>query len=231
MAFCPECGKSATAEGGKCVHCGFDLGTKSKPEKARFKGTMIMSAPVQKDAAPPATPAAPAAPAAVPAAPPPAAETPTPAGSAVPKPGLKATMVGANIAVPPMAGMVGAAEDVKKKMAFAATQPLQAFVPPSAPARAEPAKTEPAKAEPAKAEVVASDKSVMEPSASGEKKYLPGDPMAPTPAARPRSQSRHVASLEARAERNPMFLVWLSIAGMLLIGAIGFGAAWYMGLL
>ncbi len=198
MAFCPECGKSATAEASKCVHCGFELGLKGKPEKARFKGTMMMSAP---------TPGAPAAEASTTAS----AAAGAQAGSVVPKPGLKATMVGGAITAPAALG----SDEAKKKMAFAATQPL-------ASATSE-----------AKNEVVAASQAVLDAPAPAGKKYLPGDPMAPSPVAavaRPRSQSRQIAQLEERAEKNPMFLVWLALGGMVVIGAVGYAAASYMGL-
>jgi hypothetical protein len=56
-----------------------------------------------------------------------AAPASTPAPSTVPKPGLKATMVGQGIVPPTAAAALG---DDKKKMAFAATQPQHAATPP-----------------------------------------------------------------------------------------------------
>jgi hypothetical protein len=47
MAFCPECGKAVAPESASCANCGFTL---PKPETktagARFKGTVMMTAPV-----------------------------------------------------------------------------------------------------------------------------------------------------------------------------------------
>ncbi|HEX4354935.1 MAG TPA: zinc-ribbon domain-containing protein, partial [Polyangiales bacterium] len=47
MAFCPECGKSATAEATRCIHCGHELPVvEKKAGGGRFKGTMMMAQPV-----------------------------------------------------------------------------------------------------------------------------------------------------------------------------------------
>jgi hypothetical protein len=79
MAFCPNCGTPNTDQAEKCVSCGFELGQK---QKAKFKGTIMMSGiNVPGQAPTPSAPAntptnapPPAAPAASAAAP---ASTPT----------------------------------------------------------------------------------------------------------------------------------------------------------
>jgi hypothetical protein len=70
MAFCPNCGTPNTDQAEKCVSCAFELAPK---QKAKFKGTIMMSG-VQ-------APTAPGAPAAAPpgARPPQAAPAPAPA--------------------------------------------------------------------------------------------------------------------------------------------------------
>lgn len=75
MAFCPNCGTPNTDQADKCVSCGFELGQK---QKAKFKGTIMMSginvpgqapAPSAPANTAPANAAPPAAPAASPAVP------------------------------------------------------------------------------------------------------------------------------------------------------------------
>lgn len=229
MAFCPECGKSTAPEATKCVHCGKELAAaQHKPVGGRFKGTMMMqSAPVAAAAATPAKlPDAPSL--ATPSESAKPESAPPPAAAAAPKPMLKATMLGAGIAVPPpaAAGAVaqpattpeaaaGAAapapaEEAKRKMAFAATAPAHAaFTLPT-----EAAATSPTDASPA-----------AEP-----KKYLPGDPMAPHPnaAARPHSAPRR-GVVHVDPSKTWVYVV-IGCVGMLLIGAAGFGMAVYLGL-
>ncbi len=108
MAFCPNCGTPNTDQAEKCVSCSFELAPK---QKAKFKGTIMMSgvqAPTgQPGAAPPA------------AAPPPAARPPgpvvfspgsnapvaaKPAGAPVRSLAFEKTMMGP-MAVPPGTGM------------------------------------------------------------------------------------------------------------------------------
>jgi hypothetical protein len=48
MAFCPECGKAVTAEADNCGDCGNVISAQAKKAgAARFKGTVMMAAPVQ----------------------------------------------------------------------------------------------------------------------------------------------------------------------------------------
>ncbi|HET6337869.1 MAG TPA: zinc ribbon domain-containing protein [Polyangiales bacterium] len=106
MAFCPECGKSVTAEASKCASCGHELEAKpagAKTGPTRFKGTMLMAtAPVIAKAGPgPAAdkPAADKAPAAAPVAVTPAAgpanqqAAPAPTANAQ----AKSTMIGTGL--------------------------------------------------------------------------------------------------------------------------------------
>lgn len=76
MAFCPNCGTPNTEQAEKCVACGFELIVPK--QKAKFKGTIMMSgikAPTAGDRASEPTPSVPA-PAPQPAAAPPAARVP-----------------------------------------------------------------------------------------------------------------------------------------------------------
>lgn len=104
MAFCPNCGTPNTDQVEKCVACGFELS--QKQQKAKFKGTIMMSgikatggvpslatAPTQP---PPPAPEAPAAPTA--SLPPPASEPLPPTRN----PNFQKTMVG-HMAPPPRA--------------------------------------------------------------------------------------------------------------------------------
>jgi hypothetical protein len=54
MAFCPNCGTPNTDQAEKCVSCGFELAPK---QKAKFKGTIMMSGIQPPVARPPAGPA------------------------------------------------------------------------------------------------------------------------------------------------------------------------------
>jgi hypothetical protein len=85
MAFCPNCGTSNPDPAEKCAACGQGL---TPSQKARFKGTIMMSGVQLPDV----NPAAPAAPAAVP-------HTPATALPAPAKPFAK-TMLGAAISAP-----------------------------------------------------------------------------------------------------------------------------------
>jgi hypothetical protein len=233
MAFCPECGKPATAEATKCAHCGHDLAgsEKAKPAgSARFKGTMIMAPAPQTAPSAQAAPAAQPAPAAAPAP----APTPAPAPASVsPKPGLKATMIAANVpaAAPPAAPPArDGAEEQRKQMAFAATAPQQAaFVMPAQPAPGSPsaphAATAPTSNRPAA--------DAPDPASSDEHtKYLPGDPMAPThEAARPHHAQRHTGAGADVPKSNTWLWVGLGCLGMIVIGGIGIAIAVRLGLM
>ncbi|HEX7477816.1 MAG TPA: zinc ribbon domain-containing protein [Polyangiales bacterium] len=228
MAFCPECGKPATAEAIKCVHCGHELAAKEKSAApVRFKGTMIMTpSPVTASSPVPVAPAAASTPAATPVASVPAAPS-TPG----PKHGLKATMLAANVpAAQPVALPAAAAAggEERKKMAFAATAPAQAaFVLPSQPAAAGPASHKP----PAPAPEAASGD-------QEHKKYLPGDPMAPAgrsdePARPHHAAAHHTGPGGAPLAQTSKTWLWVALGclGMLVIGGIGVGVAIYLGLM
>jgi hypothetical protein len=164
MAFCPECGKSATAEATRCIHCGHELPTlEKKAAGGRFKGTMMMAAPVVPKPAPPANANAATATAA-------AAQAELPARAA--KPNVKATMIGAGIA-PAVLKAAAAAQQVpadsKQQAGLAQTQVMfNATAPtPVAPAPAPP-------------EAAAVERQpAFDAAASDAHHYLPGDPMAP----------------------------------------------------
>lgn len=74
MAFCPNCGTPNTDQAEKCVSCGFELAPK---QKAKFKGTIMMSG-VQAPLAKPPAGAAATPPAQQPTAPQPQAPQPAP---------------------------------------------------------------------------------------------------------------------------------------------------------
>ena len=103
MAFCPNCGTPNTDQAEKCVSCSFELAPK---QKAKFKGTIMMSG-VQAPVAPGAPPAAP--PAAAPQAAPQPAPQPTTAGMGGKNLGFEKTMMGPMAApIPPGGPMAGA---------------------------------------------------------------------------------------------------------------------------
>src|SRR3954470_15313753 len=233
MAFCPECGKAATGEATRCMHCGHELDSNAAAAKsagARFKGTMMMSAPaVAKPAAKPA-PAEPPAPAPAPVA----APVQAPAKMAP-----KQTMIGTGLgpltgpkpaaapaqpaAAAPMASAATPAPEAKRNMAFAQTQHQAAFAAvPSARAAGAPSpaieplgiaatpmaprpEPEPARA-PEHAQYDAGD----------EGNYLPGDPMAPQAAMPERAPVlRYDESMPELPRVNPLQdkkMLWIAAA-------------------
>ncbi len=132
-------------------------------------------------------------------------------------------MVAAN--VPAAAAGGGEAADERKKMAFAATAPAQAaFVLPGA---AKPDAAKKPSAAPAAAPAA-------DATSSGEHtKFLPGDPMAPTPeATRPHHPARHTPGGSPASAPNKTWLwVGLGCLGMIVIGGIGVVIAMRLGLL
>lgn len=107
MAFCPNCGTSNTEQAENCVSCGFELAPK---QKAKFKGTIMMSGVKVPGGSPGATPAGsnepgqpPASPAAPAAGTTPPAQTPSTPSSQPPERNLafQKTMVGHAGLVPP----------------------------------------------------------------------------------------------------------------------------------
>lgn len=108
MAFCPNCGTPNTDQAEKCVSCSFELAPK---QKAKFKGTIMMSGVQAPTGQPGAAPPAAAPP---PAAPPgpvvfsPGSNAPAPVAPAAPAPvknlAFEKTMMGP-MAVPPGTGM------------------------------------------------------------------------------------------------------------------------------
>jgi hypothetical protein len=208
MAFCPECGKSATAEAARCFHCGHELPALEKPAAGgRFKGTMMMAAPVIPKPATPAnanaaananamTPAAPppvqAAAAAVPQAAPAVMSGGMNADAARPaKVNVKSTMIGAGIApvvVKPAAMVQQGPQgqpDARRQVGLAQTQALY-----NLPA-IEPPVAQPLEA----ADASASGRHAFDPNASDAHRYLPGDPMAP--------QAPRAGGLQLSAARGP----------------------------
>jgi hypothetical protein len=120
MAFCPNCGTPNTDQAEKCVSCSFELSPK---QKAKFKGTIMMSG-VQ-------APTGPAAPAAPQAAPPPAAAplpaAAPPAGMAGKNLGFEKTMMGPMAA--PIPGAQPApppAQDLARAATIEGPAPFQA---------------------------------------------------------------------------------------------------------
>jgi hypothetical protein len=226
------------------MHCGHEFDNKAVAAKgagARFKGTMMMSAPaIAKPAA--AQPAAQPAPAPAPApvaAAPAAAQAPTNKGAA------KQTMIGTGIG--PLAGAKPAAAaaqpaaaapvarapvaaaapapEAKRNMAFAQTQHQAAFAAVSAPVRAPAAAAAPA-VEPlgiAATPMAPRPEPEPEPShydAADEGNYLPGDPMAPQSTTHARSPVlRYDDSIPDLPRHNPLQdkkVLWIAA------GVIGF---------
>jgi hypothetical protein len=179
MAFCPECGKSATAEAARCFHCGHELpALEKKAAGGRFKGTMIMAAPVVPKPAAPANANAASAVGAANAAPTVAAAPPiqaAPMRAEVParpaKPNVRATMIGAGIAPAVLKAATTAQQvsvDSKQQAGVAQTQVLFNASAATAPT---PIAPEPPQA--------ADRQRAFDAQASDAHHYLPGDPMAP----------------------------------------------------
>ncbi len=238
MAFCPECGKPAAAQATQCVHCGREVAPKEKSAAApaRFKGTMIMtSAPATGSAnAESSVPATQGAAAAASETPKPVSPTPITGGAG--KPGLKATMVGVGVGTGMSAEVAGAVRGAadgggdmpKHAMAFAATQPQKAaFTLPQQEAAKRPA------GEGASAAVLGTpaEPTVSATTGAQGKKYLPGDPMAPA-AARPQHAAHHAGSPAHPDAGKSKTWLWVALGclGMVVIGALGVGAASYLGL-
>ncbi len=92
MAFCPNCGTPNTDQAEKCVACGYELS--SPKQKAKFKGTIMMSG-IKAPAAPEAQPAPAAQPPAPPSPAPPEPKTPSaPSADAGRNSSLQKTMLG-----------------------------------------------------------------------------------------------------------------------------------------
>lgn len=125
MAFCPNCGTPNTDQAAKCVSCAFEL---APAQKAKFKGTIMMS-PVQANQAPPGQPAATPQPTPPPNAPAPTA--PAAQGSAR-NMAFEKTMLGPMAGVPPLSAPP--APDPRADLARAATVegPAPQFTPPAA---------------------------------------------------------------------------------------------------
>ena len=127
MAFCPNCGTPNTDQAAKCVSCAFEL---APAQKAKFKGTIMMS-PVQANQPPQGQPAAaPQQP--TPAATPPA-QAPSAQGSAR-NMAFEKTMLGPMAGVPPLSAPPAPATDARADLARAATVegPAPQFTPPAA---------------------------------------------------------------------------------------------------
>jgi hypothetical protein len=208
MAFCPECGKSAAAEATRCIHCGHEFAPAEKAGPARFKGTMMMAAPVAAkptaaanvNAAAPA-PAAGANPKPIVTPP---AQTPQPATS--PRLNVKATMIGQGVGpliakpaqpAPTAAKPAQTAQPAAKPSAQIVAKPAaQPPTPTASVNQTEPKPQHIALAEtqalfsPADPTPVAPARTAASPAAADQlanapetPRYLPGDPMAPQPLA------------------------------------------------
>ena len=123
MAFCPNCGTPNTDQAEKCVSCGFELAPK---QKAKFKGTIMMSGikvPGQPDPAEPGG----AADAAPPAASPPTTTAPQASAPSAPSQppernvAFQKTMMGHAGMVPPKAPPAAPAPGGSSDFAHAAT--------------------------------------------------------------------------------------------------------------
>ena len=229
MAFCPQCGKSVAEQASKCLACGHDLATRAKA--ARFKGTMMMTpgtaAPVPPRPAPPAAaapnagaaakqpPAAATAPAAAVPPPPPSKVSKATilgtGGAGLPPPSKAASAPGASAlnAPPPAAGPPKAAEPVKPQVASASraqNDPTLADTAPNA----------------------ADDSAAREDS----QRLLVGDPMAPPPKPATRGGRSLARGADPTGVEQPSSakLVAIAIGGVLLIAAVGYATARYMGL-
>jgi hypothetical protein len=101
MAFCPNCGTPNTDQAEKCVSCAFELAPK---QKAKFKGTIMMSgvqAPTAPGAPPQAAPPGARPPQAAPAPAPAPVPSAPPAGAGGTNLGFEKTMMGP-MAAPPV---------------------------------------------------------------------------------------------------------------------------------
>ncbi len=126
MAFCPNCGTPNTDQAVKCVSCAFEL---APAQKAKFKGTIMMS-PAQANQAPQGQPAAaPQQPAPPPSGPAPSAPAAQGVGRNM---AFEKTMLGPMAGVPPLSAPP--APDARAELARAATVegPAPQFTPPAA---------------------------------------------------------------------------------------------------
>jgi hypothetical protein len=221
MAFCPHCGKAVGEQASRCAACEGELESRGKP--ARFKGTMMMSPGTAPLIAPPKAAApAPAASLAATApmpAPTPAALPVAPAES-VHKPALKATMLGTGDG-----GLAAIGKNLGGQPPTAAT-PVVAPAPvaPAPIARPVPAPEPEPEPEPARAAAPQLDAAEDD-----SKRFLVGDPMAPSHGGK--AQSRHVSRLsqEIPRDRSGMWIA-VGLLGVGVIAGLGYVAAKLMGL-
>jgi pyruvate/2-oxoglutarate dehydrogenase complex dihydrolipoamide acyltransferase (E2) component len=237
MAFCPHCGKSVGEQATRCAECGGELEARGKP--ARFKGTMMMSPGTAPLIQPPK--------AGQPRATNPAAQPAAVAGAPKPSPGaIAATMP--MPAAGPIAEAAAAAAAAKKPAALKATmlgtgegglanigKGLAAAQPQSNPAPAAPA-PEPApapRANPAPApQPAAVTRREAPPQEDDSKRFLVGDPMAPTGAPATKGQPlRGMSRLsqEIPRDRSATWIV-VGIIGVCVIAALGYVAARLLGI-
>lgn len=253
MAFCPHCGKRTGDQATRCIGCGKEI----TPAAAgggpgRFKGTMMMAAPVV--GAPAGTPSATEPVEAKPAATdekPAAREAKQPEQPAAAKPpggqkrNLSGTMVG-GMAAPSLPGP-------RKQVPSERPTPSAADPGPSATAKTMLGAAPPAKAKPAPADAAPSDPLNQEaaptpkpaaaprpatPAPTPVEGALPGDPMAQpqvtpgpiAPRARPAAMEASF-SMHDDGDRSSMMWLGIGFVGMLAIAGIGLLAAKLMGLL
>ena len=245
MAFCPHCGKSVGEQATRCAECGGELEARGKP--LRFKGTMMMSpgtapliqppsggqprntAPVAQPAPQPAKPApsAHAATMPMPAVGPIAdAAAAVMAGAGKNNPAaLKATMLGTGEGLGNIAQKLAAAAQPQEAAPSpaAATEPIGTAAAPKAAAAPAP-QPAPRREAPIQREAPAQE--------DDSKRFLVGDPMAPTGApapSKPQRGSMGRFSDEIPKDRSATWIV-VGILGVCVIAALGYVAARLLGL-
>jgi len=238
MAFCPHCGKSVGEQATRCAECGGELESRGKP--ARFKGTMMMSpgtAPLIQppNAGQPRT----TQPASQPVTPPPGAApapSPSPIAATLPMPtagpiaeaaaaaaknpaALKATMLGTGEGLGNIVQKLAQPQPQPRSPEPAAPDPH--VVAPAAPAAPAPA------AAPQPAAVTRRE---APPQEDDSKRFLVGDPMAPTgtPALGKPQRGSSRFSQDIPKDRSATFIV-VGIIGVCVIAALGYIAAKLMG--
>jgi hypothetical protein len=256
MAFCPHCGKSVTDQASKCLSCGKEFEPRAKA--ARFKGTMMMqpaggaapAAPAAPKPAPPAAAAPVAAKAEATPAAAPAAAAAARAAAAAPSKVSKATMLGTGGAglAPPAArasveALTAALGRPPSSMGMQAAQAAPAAAPPppaakvtdpdlalaqTARLRTEPSLPQP----PAHAPAPEAAQQAAPPPRDDSQRFLIGDPMAPTPPTPQREgRARGRLVLDRTNEPSSGVLIGVGVAGMVVIAAVGYFTAHYLGLL
>jgi hypothetical protein len=238
MAFCPNCGKPVTEQASKCLACGQEFEPRAKA--ARFKGTMMMTpAGAPAAAAQPATAKAAAAPAAQPASSAATPATPATPGVRTTTPGpskvAKVTMLGTGgMGIAPQLAPPGPARATAQQApppAAGAAQPPASSTGPtsvSSPPAASPAPTTPAMRD---APADAGDRPAAASQREDSQRFLAGDPMAPSPTGQRARRMTPQPGSSAYSGQRAGVLVVVGLIGMLVIAAVGYFAARFMGLI